>query len=456
MESDRPQITMTEIVAKPEQTYALVVGIEKYHETSWNVKGGGPVNDALKFADWLCRRGVPKENIRLCLSPLEESCYLIEQSELEVEAATENNLSDIIENFLSKKKGDLLYIFWVGHGLLTSERERRLFCADATSQNWRNLNLDSLLLLLRSKLFEIQNHICIVDACANYLSELESNRRPTNLKGKEFSSGKPMLDHKQFVLLATREGEIAKVNTKSQTGYFSQAVREALEQEPLETWPPNMKVIAEKVKQQFTNLNNKQLPIYFESCSWDGDREIYRLNSLNLPDKFPQLNDESVKNVLAKSPTLFIPDTTTFDFEVVTVDAQGRETKRCREQAKYFIESLGDRLWLEMVCIPDGKFSMGAPKEEFESEEDERPQHLVTVKSFFMSRYLITQAQWRVVAEFPKIQRELDLEPSYFKGDNLPVERVRWRDAQEFCARLSQETGRKFLFGLLNSILKNF
>jgi formylglycine-generating enzyme required for sulfatase activity len=441
MESDRPQITMTEIVAKPERTYALVVGIEKYHETAWNVKGGGPVNDALKFAEWLCKRGVPKENIRLCLSPLEENCYLVEQSELEVEAATENNVSDIIENVLSKKKGDLLFIFWEGHGLLTSERERRLLCADATYKNWQNLNLDSLLLLLRSNLFEIQNHICIVDACANYL--LESNRRPTNLKGKEFSSGQPMLNHKQFVLLATREGEKAIVNTKSQTGYFSQAVREALEQEILETWPPNMKAIAEKVKQQVTSLNNnKQLPIYFEICSWDGDRGIYSLKDLNLPEKIPQLNDESVKNISAKSPILLIPDTTTFDFEVVTVNAQGRETKRCSQQGKYFIESLSARICLEMVYIPDGKFSMGAPKEEFESDEDERPQNLVSIKSFFMSRYPITQAQWRVVAEFPKIQRELDLDLSYFKGDNLPVERVRWRDAQEFCARLSQQTGR--------------
>jgi formylglycine-generating enzyme required for sulfatase activity len=433
---------MSEIIAKPERTYGLVVGIEKYHETDWNVKGGGPVNDALKFANWLCRRGVPKENIWLCLSSLEENCYLVEQSELEVEAATENNLCNIIENFLSKKKGDLLYIFWEGHGLLTSERERRLLCADATYQNWRNLNLDSLLLLLRSNLFLIKNHICIVDACANYL--LESNRRPTNLKGKEFSSGQPMRDYKQFVLLATREGEKAIVNTKSQTGYFSQAVRETLEQEPLETWPPNMKVIAEKVKEQFTSLNNKQLPIYFEICSWDGDREIYLINDLNLLEKTPHLNDESVKNIPANPPTSLILDTTTFEFEVVTVDAQGRDTKRSRKQAQYFVEILGNAVELAMVSIPGGKFTMGALQEEPESREDERPRHIVTVKSFFMGRYPITQAQWRAIASLPKIKHYLDPDPSRFKGNNRPVERVSWYDAEEFCARLSQKTGRSY------------
>jgi formylglycine-generating enzyme required for sulfatase activity len=438
MESDYSQTAMTEIIAKPGRTYGLVVGIEKYSNTSWNV--GGPANDALKFADWLCKRDVPKENIQLCLSSLEENNHLLEQSDFTVEEATEQNLSNIIENKFSKQKGDLLYIFWAGHGLLSSERERRLLCADATSQNWRNLDLDSLLLLLKSNLFGIKNHICILDACANYL--LESDGRPTNLKGKEFSSGQPMRDYKQFVLLAAREGEKARVNTKSKTGYFSQAVREALEQEPLETWPPNMKVISEKVKQQVTSLNNKQLPIFFESCSWDGDRESYRLNELNLPDKTPHLKDESVKNISAKPLTSLIPDTTTFEFEVVTVDAQGRETKRCPKQAQYFVEILGDAVELEMVSIPGGKFTMGAPQEELESGEDERPRHLVTVKPFFMGKYPITQAQWRAIASRPKIKHDLDPDPSCFKGDNRPIERVSWYDAEEFCDRLSQRTRR--------------
>ncbi|WP_414514879.1 hypothetical protein [Nostoc sp. PCC 9305] len=82
-------------------------------------------------------------------------------------------------NFLSPKSGDLLYIFWAGHGLITSERERRLLCADTNKQNWQNLYLNSLLVLLGSDKFQIRNHICIIDACANYV--LESKGRPTNV-----------------------------------------------------------------------------------------------------------------------------------------------------------------------------------------------------------------------------------------------------------------------------------
>jgi formylglycine-generating enzyme required for sulfatase activity len=441
MESDRSQTAMKEIIAKPDRTYGLVVGIEKYSETCWNVRnGGGPANDALKFAEWLCSRNVPKDNIRLCLSPLEENNHLVQQSDLKVEEATEHNLSEIIENNLSQKKGDLLCVFWAGHGLLTSERERRLLCADATFQNWRNLNLDSLFLLLKSDSFKIQNHICIFDACADFL---KLSTLPKNLKGKEFSSGSPD-DSQQFVLFATREGEKAKINPQEKTGYFSQAVREVLEQESLECWPPNMEAIAKKVKQQVASLGKKQQPIYFSIRNWDGDTDIYHPTHCKEPEKLPQANDDLATNFSANPPTLLIPDTTTFEFEVVTVDAQGRETKRCPKQAQYFVEIWGDTVELEMVSIPGGKFTMGSLREESESGEDERPRHIVTVNSFFMGKYPITQVQWRAIASLPKIKHNLDPDPSCFKGDNRPVERVNWYDAEEFCARLSQKTGRLY------------
>ncbi|MEW5861600.1 MAG: SUMF1/EgtB/PvdO family nonheme iron enzyme [Cyanobacteriota bacterium] len=132
----------------------------------------------------------------------------------------------------------------------------------------------------------------------------------------------------------------------------------------------------------------------------------------------------------------------TFNFEVVTVNAQGRETNRRRMQAKYFSEDLGGGVTLEMVEIPGGTFCMGSPGTENKRDSDESPQHQVTVAPFFMGKFTITQAQWEAVAKLPQIHQFLNFEPSDFKGTNRPIENVSWHDAVEFCARLSKKTGK--------------
>ena len=122
--------------------------------------------------------------------------------------------------------------------------------------------------------------------------------------------------------------------------------------------------------------------------------------------------------------------------EIIIKDTQGT--------AKYYIENLGNGIELEMVLIPEGTFMMGAPENEEGSNSSQLPQHKVTVPTFFMGRYQITQAQWRAVANFDKVNRDLTAEPSHFKGDKLPVETVSWYDAVEFCDRLSKHTGRNY------------
>ncbi|CAD5960525.1 Formylglycine-generating enzyme [Planktothrix tepida] len=133
-----------------------------------------------------------------------------------------------------------------------------------------------------------------------------------------------------------------------------------------------------------------------------------------------------------------------FSFETVTVNNRGKIIKRETKQARYFTEDLGDGVTLEMVYIPGGTFLMGSLEMEKDSYESERPQHQVTIPPFFMAKYPITQAQWKAVANWPKIQRDLNPDPSDFKGDNRPVENVQWYDAVEFCARLLQRTGRNY------------
>jgi formylglycine-generating enzyme required for sulfatase activity len=113
-------------------------------------------------------------------------------------------------------------------------------------------------------------------------------------------------------------------------------------------------------------------------------------------------------------------------------------------QASGYTESFGDRCNLEMVAIPGGSFQMGSPKNELQHRDSESPQHLVTVPPFFMGRCPVTQAQWQMVTELPQVRRKLDPDPAEFKGSDRPIENVSWQGATEFCARLSQSTGRYY------------
>ncbi len=143
----------------------------------------------------------------------------------------------------------------------------------------------------------------------------------------------------------------------------------------------------------------------------------------------------------------------TFEFEVITVNASGQEVKRIPGQAEYFTLSLGNGVTLDLVAIRSGTFLMGTEDEEIERLvkkfntdwfRREKPQHSVTVEPFFMGKYPVTQAQWRAIANLPLVDRDLNLDPSNFKGDKHPVENVSWEDAVEFCKRLSRKTGREY------------
>ena len=78
-----------------------------------------------------------------------------------------------------------------------------------------------------------------------------------------------------------------------------------------------------------------------------------------------------------------------------------------KQTNKRFLELLGDSIQLEMVLICGGSFMMGSPEDERDRPSDgrESPQHEVTVPTFFMGRYPVTQAQWRVVSGFPSVNQ---------------------------------------------------
>jgi formylglycine-generating enzyme required for sulfatase activity len=121
--------------------------------------------------------------------------------------------------------------------------------------------------------------------------------------------------------------------------------------------------------------------------------------------------------------------------EVVTVNKFGKIIQRQPRIARYFIEDLGNGVNLEMAAIPGGSFMMGSPENEAGRSDNEIPQHQVTVPSFLMGKYPVTQAQYKAITR---------TNPSDFKGDNRPVERVSWTNAVAFCKQLSQKIGKLY------------
>ena len=91
---------------------------------------------------------------------------------------------------------------------------------------------------------------------------------------------------------------------------------------------------------------------------------------------------------------------------------------------------------IDMVKVEAGTFMMGATSEMQDPWNDEKPVHQVTLTNdYYMGKYEVTQSLWQTV---------MGSNPSNFKGDNLPVERVSWNDSQEFINKLNSMTGRKF------------
>jgi formylglycine-generating enzyme required for sulfatase activity len=175
-----------------------------------------------------------------------------------------------------------------------------------------------------------------------------------------------------------------------------------------------------------------------------------RLSDFTTSSTEPEISAEPEPTTLGPEPVVAEPETppepepepltaqpelTTFNFETVQVNERGDITTRQPGRAEYFREALGNGVTLDMVAIPGGAFVMGSPPGEKGRDDAEGPQRTVTIPRFFMGRFQVTQAQYEAV---------MGENPSYFEGDNRPVEDVSWDDAFAFCKKLSQQTGRPY------------
>lgn len=81
----------------------------------------------------------------------------------------------------------------------------------------------------------------------------------------------------------------------------------------------------------------------------------------------------------------------------------------------------------DMVMIPEGEFLMGSTNKN--DDPNEKPAHTVYLDAYYIDKYEVTQKQFRDVMGY---------NPSLWIGSDLPVEKVSWFEAKEFCEKVGK------------------
>ncbi|MFJ7591018.1 hypothetical protein ACIQZO_27315 [Streptomyces sp. NPDC097617] len=263
----------------PQRTFALVVGVERYAiSPRWNLRG--PARDALRFAQWLTGPAeVPPGNVRLLLSPLDGRDALDWSDSPAMAAlrgacreATEEHVIAALLDELPKCDGDLLWIYWSGHGHLGPRGELMLSCADASPGLIRHLNLDSALRWWRTDLVRRRNfplQAALVDSC-----RVDAPRDTHwNFGTNDYGGGSSVPGRRQFQLYATREGEIARNDPELGAGRFTDALLGELGgrslRESVSGLPGAARSIHRSFQEQRERGQGSQLPQFIVDRNWD-------------------------------------------------------------------------------------------------------------------------------------------------------------------------------------------
>ena len=115
------------------------------------------------------------------------------------------------------------------------------------------------------------------------------------------------------------------------------------------------------------------------------------------------------------------PYVVTFDNKKLFFCAKG-------ETSKNMTIPLSDTVSLDMIWVEPGTFLMGSPEDELGRANDETQYEVTLTKGYWLGKFEVTQAQYEAV---------MGKNPSNWKGADLPVEKVTWNDAMEFCAILT-------------------
>ncbi|MFG2011564.1 hypothetical protein ACGFNF_21115 [Micromonospora sp. NPDC048868] len=230
---------------------AVVVGVERYDVgPEWDLDG--PVRDACRYVQWLRGHGVDDGSITLLATPLPANQALLAQVGLPVRPAQQAVVYDVLTRELPADQADLLILVWGGHGVVDGDGNGRLFYADASAADKRNLDVNALMRALMTAFYPHQRRqLIVVDACQNLVSELQYVNRLPHQTLPAHPALMPGRD--QHVLFAASPGELALNDSARRTGLFSDELLHALA-DPAAAWPPDADQLATHLDGRFARL----------------------------------------------------------------------------------------------------------------------------------------------------------------------------------------------------------
>jgi len=351
-----------------QQKYALVIGNSNYTNIT---ELNNPVNDANDMAAALQGLGFTVEKL------LNASLDQMESAAIR------------LKNRLSNSKNSYGFLFYAGHGV-QSNGENFLIPVDANIQSesflrQRAVSVQALLDELNEAGNEL--NLVVLDACRdNPFSWRRSGSRGLTVLGNQPADS--------IIVFATAAGSTAADGT-GRNGLFTSHFLNNLKTPGIE--------VSELLRLTMGDVarasNNQQRPaVYnqFSGLAYLGSPPAVAIQPTPLPQPSPTPAPQPAPAIVTQPAA-------------VPVNPQPAPNN--------------------MVRINGGTFLMGSPTSEVGRYDDEA-QHHVTVSSFYMGKYEVTQKEFQEV---------MGTNPSGIKGDNLPVENVSWYDAVKYCNRLSQK-----------------
>jgi formylglycine-generating enzyme required for sulfatase activity len=364
------------------------------------VEGDAPVGTERRIALVVGNRDYLKMNVlRNPLNDASDMAQALQKLGFEVITVTNADyraLTGAVNRFKGQlSRSDVALFYYSGHGLSYGGKnylmpvDADISCLDQIEEYGVSLNR----ILGDISAQNVRNSFVFLDACRNVpdLKVCNATQRDVSLSA---GLAKPTNNPRgSMVVYATEEGSTADDNVEERNGLFTGALLRYLT-----TPDQGIRTILDQTSIEVEKKSlGRQVPGRYDKLLGDFVFVQSAGTSRSVPTSQPQEKPTVTENKTTGRTYLDLP-------------------------------------FAELVRIEGGTFSMGDNRGE--GEEIEKPVHPVTVRSFWMGKYEVTQRQWEEI---------MGNNPSFFKDcDDCPVEQVSWDNVQMFLQKLNTRSGARY------------